>query len=153
MNAQQAWGTALLRVTLGVVFVMHGYVAVKVLGFETTTGLIVRMGYPLTIAPALTWYLIVVHIAGGTLMIVGLWTRLAALGQVPIMASAVFLLHLGQGFFMRGTVVDAAAGPVVASGYAYPLLVLVATLALALLGGGAASVDLRRATRRRIELP
>jgi len=71
-------------------------------------------------------------------MIVGFWTRLVAVLQIPIMASAFFLLHLGQGFFMSGALLDTPAGPrAVVGGYEYSLLVLVATLAEALLGPGA----------------
>ncbi len=131
MSGAQAWGTALLRVLPGVIYVMHGYFAVKVLGLEGTAGLMVRMGYPPVLAPA----------------------RLAALLQVPIMASVLFLLHLGQGFLLRGIVVDAAAGRAVAGGYEYALLGLAVTLALALLGGGAASLDDWPATHPRIRFP
>ena len=153
MSDAQAWGTALLRVILGVIYVMHGYFAVTVLGPEGTTGLMLRMGYPPVLAPALAWYLILAQTAGGVLMIAGLWTRVAALLQVPIMASVLFLLYLGQGFFLRGIVVDAAAGRAVAGGYEYALLVLAATLALALLGEGAGSLAGWRAARPRIRFP
>lgn len=153
MSGAQAWGTALLRVVLGVIYVMHGYFAVTVLRLEGTAGLMVRMGYPPVLAPALAWYLILAHFAGGALMIAGLWTRLAALLQVPIMASVLFLLHLGQGFFLCGIVVDAAARRAVAGGYEYALLLLAVTLALALGGGGAASLDDWLAARPRIRFP
>jgi putative oxidoreductase len=144
-----AWGAALLRATLGVIFVMHGYLALYVLGPHAAAGYIVRMGYPAWLSLALAWYLILVHGLGGLLLILGLWTRVVALLQTPIMASALFLLHLAQGFFMRATLVDSPAGPrAVAVGYEYSLLVLVATLVLALLGPGACSVDGRRATPR-----
>jgi uncharacterized membrane protein YphA (DoxX/SURF4 family) len=74
---------------------------------------------------------------------VGLWTRWAALAQVPIMASAVFLYHLRQGFFMTGIVVDPARGLAIAGGYEFTLLVLAATLTLVLAGGGALAADRR----------
>ncbi len=116
MSGVQAWGTALLRVVLGLIYVMHGYFAVKVL-----------------LAPALAWYLILAHLTGGAVMIAGLWTRLAASLQVPI--------------------VDAATGRAVAGGYEYALLLLAVTLALALVGGGAASLDDWRAACPRIRFP
>jgi putative oxidoreductase len=143
MKGQPALGAALLRVMLGVIFVMHGYYGLMVLGPTTAAGFITRMGYPASVAAALAWYLIVVHFFGGFLMIVGFLTRWAALAQLPIMASAVFLLHLPQGFFMRGIVVDAAAGRAIAGGYEYALLVLVATVAVILLGPGALAADRR----------
>ena len=74
----------------------------------------------------------------------------AALAQVPIMASAVFLLHGPQGFFVRGMTIDTPQGQqVIAAGYEFALLVLVATIALILLGPGAMAVDgVRRRGRR-----
>jgi putative oxidoreductase len=149
-----AWGATLLRLGLGVIYVMHGWYAVAVLGVQAAAGYITRMGYPPALAPALAWYLVVVHLAGGVLILLGVGTRIAALLQVPIMASALFLHHLAQGFFMRGAVVDAPAGQrVIAAGYEYVLLVLVATLALALIGPGRLSVDELRARGRRWEIP
>lgn len=153
MNTAQEWGTALLRIVLGAIFVMHGYQALAELGPATVAGYVTSLGYPPALAPALAWYLVGVHLAGGALILIGLWTRVAALLQVPIMASAVFLLHLPQGFFMRGIILDVAKGRAVADGYEYSLLVLGATLALALLGPGALSADGWRAGRRRIKFP
>jgi putative oxidoreductase len=118
---------------------MHGYLALALLGPATVAGYITRMGYPATLGSVLAWYLIVAHLAGGVLIIIGLWTRWAALANVPPMVSAVVLLHLPQGFFMK------PLGPTTVGGYEFSLTVLVATLALVFLGSGAASVDgLRR---------
>jgi putative oxidoreductase len=143
MKGQPALGAALLRVMLGVIFVMHGYYGLVVLGPSTVAGFITRMGYPARFATVLAWYLIVIHFFGGVMLIVGFLTRWAALAQLPIMASAVFLLHLQQGFFMRGIVVDAPAGRAIAGGYEYSLLVLVATVAVILLGPGWLAADRR----------
>ena len=142
-----AWGAALLRAILGVIFVMHGYLVLRVLGPDVAADYIVRMGYPAWLSQALAWYLILVHGIGGVLLLGGFWTRVIALLQIPIMASAFFLLHLAQGFFMSATLIDSPAGPrAIPVGYEYTLLVLVATLAQALLGPGACSLDERRAT-------
>jgi putative oxidoreductase len=142
VEAWHAWGTAILRVTLGAIYVTHGWLAAFVIGPEGMGGYITRMAYPPAAAPLLTWYLIVVHLVGGVLIIVGLFTRPAAIAQVPIMASALFLLHWNQGFFMKES-----------GGYEYSLLVLASTLALALLGPGAASVDHKRSLGPRIPMP
>ena len=104
----------------------------------------------LLISELLGWYLVFAHLLGGGLILVGLWTRVAALAQVPIMASAVFLLHWSQGFFVRGMTIDTPQGQrVIAAGYEFALLVLVATVSLILLGPGAVAVDgVRRRGRR-----
>ena len=130
----QAWGTTILRLAVGAVFIMHGYSAWAVLGPAAAGGFITRMGFPPALSAPLAWYLVLAHLAGGILIVVGLWTRWAALANVPIMASAVFAFHLKQGFFLR------ASGASV-SGYEYALTVLAAAVALVLLGSGAASVD------------
>ena len=137
-HARHAWGTALLRVWLGILFVMHGYLAAAVIGLEAIGGYTTRMGFPTSAAVALAWYLIAAHLVGGALLAIGLWTRAAALANVPVMASAVFLLHLPQGFFMTR-----------AGGYEFTLTVLIATLAVMLLGPGALSVDHAISNRRR----
>jgi putative oxidoreductase len=149
-----AWGATLLRLALGAIYVMHGWLALTVLGVQGAAGYITRMGFPSALAPALAWYLVVVHLAGGTLMLLGVGTRIAALLQVPIMAAALFLHHLSQGFFMTVLTVETPAGPrSIAGGYEYVLLVLAATLALALIGPGRLSVDEWRGRGPRLEIP
>lgn len=151
MTDERAWSILLLRSMLGVLFIMHGYSMWAIVGPDGAAVLITRLGFLPGRAALWAWYLILAHTLGGVLLVVGLWTRLAALAQVPIMAAAVFFLHWSQGFFMRGTV-DPATGRTVPVGYEYPLLVLVATLAVALAGPGALSLDAWR-QRRVLELP
>ena len=124
MRDPQAWGRALLRITLGVIFVLHGSRALHG-GARGMADYIARIGFPSEFAATLAWYLIVVHLAGGALMIIGYWTRLAAALQLPIMLSAVALVHWKQG-------IDRIE---------FPFLVLVATLAIALMGPGTLAVD------------
>jgi putative oxidoreductase len=143
MGTVQQYGITLLRVGLGVIYVMHGYLGLVVVGPAGLAGYVVRMGYPAGYAPGLAWYAILAHTVGGLFIILGLWTRWAALAQVPIMVSALLLLHWKQGFFMRGIIVDAAGGRAIAGGYEFSLLVLVATLTLVLSGGGALALDRR----------
>ena len=143
MTFSRGLGLAVLRVTLGVIFLMHGYLTFVHIGPANAAGYTARMGYPAALGPALAWYLIVAHSVGGVLLIVGLFTRWAAAAQLPIMASAFFLHHLRQGFFLTGVVVDPAKGVAIAAGYEYTLLVLAATLTLVLAGGGALALDRR----------
>jgi putative oxidoreductase len=144
MTFSPGLGLAVLRVTLGVIFAMHGYLALALIGPAGVAGYTTRIGYPAALGPALAWYLILAHGVGGILLILGLFTRWAALAQVPIMASAFFLLHLRQGFFLTGIVVDPGRGIAIAGGYEYTLLVLATTITLVLAGGGALALDRRR---------
>jgi putative oxidoreductase len=142
MTLSSGLGLAVLRVTLGVIFVMHGYLGLDI-GPGGIAGYTTRMGYPAALGQALGWYLILAHSVGGMLLILGLFTRWAALAQVPIVASAFLLHHLPQGFFLTGIVVDPAGGVAIAGGYEYILLVLAATVTLVLAGGGALALDRR----------
>ena len=136
-------GLALLRVTVGVISVMHAHLGWQI-GASGVGAYTTRMGYPAALGPALGWYMILAHGIGGLLLILGLFTRWAALAQVPILASAFFLYHIRQGFFLTGIVVDQGRGIVIAGGYEYILLILVATVTLALAGGGILALDRRR---------
>ena len=120
----ESYGTTVLRVFLGVIYVMHAYLAAFVYGPSGMAALQTAKGIPF---PEIgTWYLIVAHGLGGICLILGILVRWAALVNIPIMAGALFLVHLKQGFFVGKE-----------SGYEYVLLVLGATIAQALLGAGA----------------
>ena len=110
MTLSSGLGLAVLRVTLGTIFLMHGYLGLEVIGPDGIGAYTTRMGYPPGLSPILAWYLILAHSIGGLLLIVGLFTRWAALSQLPIMASAFFLHHIRQGFFLTGVVEDASKG-------------------------------------------
>ena len=120
----ESYGATVLRIALGVIFVMHAYYALFELGPRGAVVLLRSLSLP---APEIgAWYLILAHGLGGFLLILGVVTRWAALANLPIMAAAFFLVHLRHGFFIgRG------------EGYEYVLLVLAATLAQVFLGPGA----------------
>lgn len=42
-------------------------------------------------------YIVLAHLVGGTLLMIGLSTRIAAAIQVPILSGAVFLIHMKDG--------------------------------------------------------
>ncbi len=131
----QAYGIALLRISLGVYYVLHGYYGAMVIGVERLAALNASMGVPLPMVGA--WAVVLGHVAGGALLLIGLYPRLGALMNLPIMAGAVFMVHFRQGFFMHGIVTG--SGVAIAGGYEYSLFLLLATTAAALLGGGALS--------------
>ena len=129
------YGVPLLRITLGVIFVMNGYFALFVLKPAGAAQAINILGLPL--GEGLAWYVIVTHIVGGLMLIVGLKTRWAALANIPVVLIALSRGHVYQGFLMTCTIVDVGAGTAHPVGLEYPLLVLAATAALGLQGGGA----------------
>ncbi len=125
----------ILRLVLGVVFFAHG--AQKMLGwfggygFHGTMGFFEHLGMP---AP-LAFLVICTEFFGGLGLIVGLLTRIAALGIAGEMIGAIFMVHLPNGFFMNW------AGNQKGEGFEYHLLAIAMAAALLLRGAGAASVD------------
>ncbi|HUG35350.1 MAG TPA: DoxX family protein [Candidatus Limnocylindrales bacterium] len=120
----ESYGATILRVALGIIFVMHAYLALFTYGIHGTIAFQRSLGLPVPEIGA--WYVIVAHGLGGVMMILGVLTRWAALANLPIMAGAFFLVHLKQGFFMSKE-----------GGYEFVFLVLAVNLALVFLGPGA----------------
>ena len=124
-----------LRVVLGVVFFAHG--AQKMLGwfggygFHGTMGFFTHMGMPAPVA----FLVICTEFFGGLGLIVGLLTRIAALGIGVEMIGAIFMVHLPNGFFMNWT------GTQKGEGFEYHLLAIAIAAALLLRGAGAFSLD------------
>jgi putative oxidoreductase len=125
----------MLRLVLGVVFFAHG--AQKMLGwfggygFHGTMGFFTHMGMPAPVA----LLVICTEFFGGLGLIVGLLTRIAALGIGVEMIGAIFMVHLPNGFFMNW------AGNQKGEGFEYHLLAIAVAATLLLRGAGAFSVD------------
>jgi putative oxidoreductase len=125
----------ILRVVLGVVFFAHG--AQKMLGwfggygFHGTMGFFEHMGMPAPVA----LLVICTEFFGGLGLIVGLFTRIAALGIAVEMIGAIFMVHLPNGFFMNWF------GNQKGEGFEYHLLAIAMGAALLLRGAGAFSLD------------
>lgn len=74
-------------------------------------------------------YIIGAHMVGGLLLVFGLLTRLAALLQIPILAGAVFFIHMEQGLMTVGQSLELAS------------LVLVLLFVYLLFGSGLYALD------------
>jgi putative oxidoreductase len=130
-----AYGPAVLRLVIGIIFVAHG--AQKLFGVWGGTGLpgtatfFSQLGlepsYPLAVLAA------GVEFGGGLLLIVGAYTVVAALALIVQMLVAIWTVHLPHGLFLP-------------NGYEFNLTLIAALVCLALTGPGALSVDARRAS-------
>jgi len=125
----------ILRLALGVVMFPHG--AQKVLGWfggygaSATIQGFTKMGLP----PWLTVLVMAFEFGGSILLILGLLTRLAALGVGCVMAGAWITVHAKVGFFMNW------GGNQKGEGFEYHVLALGICIALMIEGGGALSLD------------
>lgn len=114
----------LLRVGLGVVFVYHGYPKLFTHTHEMM-GAFQKMGFPayfVYIAGVLEFF-------GGIVLILGLFTRIAALLLAGEMVIAILKVHLPQ-----GAITDV-------KNYEHPMALAVACFALATIGAGMISLD------------
>ena len=122
MNATyQQSGAALLRITLGVMFVAHGLLKVLVFTLPGTAAHFESIGLPGVLAYVVT----LAEVGGGLMLIAGVYTRAVALATVPILIGATWA-HIGNGW-----VFSAEGG-----GWEYPLFLVIAALSVALLGPG-----------------
>ena len=128
--------TFLLRVLLGVVFFPHG--AQKVLGWFGGYGFSGTMGFftGMLHVPALFGFLaIAAEFAGAIALILGLFTRVAALGIAANMLVAVAMVHWQYGLFMNW------AGNQKGEGYEFHLLAIGVAIVLIIRGGGKWAAD------------
>jgi len=120
-----------LRLTLGAVFLGHGaqkaFGAFGGPGFAAASGFIGSLG----LRPARFWTALAVggELLAGLLFLLGLLTPVAGLLVLGTMAVAIAKVHGPKGFFVQN------------GGYEYNLVLIIAALAVALVGPGAFSLD------------
>jgi putative oxidoreductase len=126
---QLSLGLAALRVAVATIFIKHGAQKLFVFGLAGVTGAFTQMGVPL---PGVTGpFIALLEFFGGIVLVIGLLTRLIALGFVCDMLGAILLVQLKSGF----------------SHYELEFLLLGSSLALVLTGAGEFSVDALLARR------
>lgn len=121
----------LLRVAMGVLFVLHAWMKISVFTPAGTAQYFASIGLP----GVLAYLTIAAELLGGLALIAGVFTRWVSLALVPVMVGAAFFGHGSAGFFVSN-----AGG-----GWEYPAFWTVALLVQALLGDGAYSLTNRAA--------
>ena len=125
-NARARYGITLLRVMVGIVFMMHGGMKLFGMGLDATAGFFGQIGIPFAYANAVL--VTAVELVGGALLVAGLFTRFVTPLIAATMVVAIATVHGSKGFFLP-------------DGYEFALTLLVANAALFLTGSGALALD------------
>jgi putative oxidoreductase len=125
------YAALLLRVSTGVLFLIHGGLKLFIFTPAGTVGFFQSIGLP----GPLAYLTIAAEILGGLALIAGVWTRWVSLALVPVLLGAAWFGHASAGFMFSN-----AGG-----GWEYPAFWAVVMVALALLGDGPYSLANRSA--------
>ena len=120
----EAVGLLLLRLGPALVFLVHGYLKVVGGHYDRTVALFLTVNIPLPETAA--WFVGALELAGGAALLIGLLARPAAALLAAEMAVAIVKVRLPQGF------VGATE---------YEMVILLACLAIILLGPGRLSLE------------
>lgn len=135
LHTNDDFTVTILRLVLGIVVFAHG--AQKIFGWfggrglSGTIGFYGQMGFP----SVLGFLAIMVEFLGGAALIVGFLSRIAAIGVIAKLLTAVLTLNVQNGFFMNWS------GNQKGEGYEFHLLAMALGLAIVVKGAGGFSVD------------
>lgn len=115
-------GVALLRITMGSLLLSHGLLKVLVFTVPGTVAYFEGLGLP-PIAAYLTMF---GELVGGSALLLGLYTRLAAPLTLPLLLGAVWA-HSGNGWVFSNQ----------GGGWEFPAFLAVMAAVLSITGGGA----------------
>jgi putative oxidoreductase len=130
VHAPADYGITILRISLGLMWTSHALLKLLVFTLPGTAQFFTSVGIP----GALAYPVFAAELAGGIALLLGLYARQVALALVPIMAVAAWV-HMPNGWVFSST----------GGGWEYPVFLVVASVALWLLGDGA--FTLRRSPR------
>jgi len=133
---RQRLGLLVLRLSLGLIFVLHGWM--NIVGGQESflREMLAMVGWS---APdLLVWMITGMELLGGLALMLGIFTREAALLLAVEMVVAVALFHARQGFF-----IVAVPNVPLAYGFEYHLALVGGLVCLALAGPGAFALRAR----------
>ena len=127
------YAALLLRVTLGVLFLVHWSLKMFVFTPAGTAGFFASLGLP----AALAYLTLAVECVVGVSLILGVQTRFASLAGAVVLLGAIVTVHAANGFFFTAP----------NGGWEYPAFWIVALVTQALLGSGAYALSFGQARR------
>jgi putative oxidoreductase len=120
------YGTLLLRLALGALFLAHGLLKLLVHKPAGTAAYFRSLGLPSFVG----YLTMAAELGGGSLLILGIATRLVALALVPLILGTIYMVHGSKGWLFTNK----------DGGWEFPAFWAVALVAQALLGSGAYSL-------------
>lgn len=136
INTKALIGPTITRIVLGCVLFAHG--AQKMLGWFGGGGFSNTMNFFTTgghMSYLTALFVILIEFFGSLMLILGAFTRVAALGIFGLFTGIIYNVSYANGFFMNW------GGDKKGEGFEYHLLVLAMALALLFAGGGSFSID------------
>jgi putative oxidoreductase len=124
-----SYAALLLRLSLGTMWLSHGLLKLFVFTVPGFAAFLAAHGLPTLLA----WPVVLLELAGGTLILLGLRGRLVSLALLPVLLGAASV-HIANGW-----VFTASGG-----GWEYPAFLIVASIIHALLGDGAHALAFER---------
>lgn len=124
-SSSYPFGIALLRISLGLMWVAHALLKLTVFTLPGTAQYFASVGLPGFMA----YPVFALELLGGMALLAGVYARQMALALVPVMAVAAWV-HLPNGW------VHTSPG----GGWEYPVFLIAASVALWLLDDGAATI-------------
>jgi uncharacterized membrane protein YphA (DoxX/SURF4 family) len=98
-----------VRIYLGLGLLARGVMIVFNVHTEFFINLLARSSEEWLTSAFMLHYIAMAHFIGGLLLTIGLFTRVAALVQIPILAGAVFIVHRQDGLFALGQSLEFSA--------------------------------------------
>jgi putative oxidoreductase len=120
-----AWGITLLRLSLGTMWIAHALLKLVVFTLPGTAQFFASVGFPGWLA----YPVFAAELIGGLAILLGVYARQASLALMPVMAAAAWV-HLPNGWVFSNP----------NGGWEYPVFLALASIALWLLGDGAAAL-------------
>ena len=124
-----SYAALLLRLSLGTMWLSHALLKLLVFTMPGFAAFLAAQGMPALLA----WPVVLLELAGGTLILLGVRGRLVSLALLPVLIGAASV-HVANGW-----VFTASGG-----GWEYPAFLIAASLIHALLGDGAHALAFER---------
>ena len=127
LDRLQPLGLLVLRLVLGIIMIAHGYTKLTPAGFHQHANFVGHLGMPWWFA----FFSTAAEDLGGLLLILGLFTRFAAIAICAELIVIILKVHWKNGLLPE-------------HGYQFPLALAAIAFSLIFLGAGAISLDALR---------